>query len=336
MLALFLGCLKLLPPSLEPAETPTYTTDDGWENQLRHYPGDGPPVVLVHGMGANHYNYDFREEVSLAAWLQAEGWDVWVVGLRGDPGSRPAERGQQRSYTFDAFAEQDVPAAIDRVLELTDAEQVEWVGHSMGGMLLYAYLRQHPEKVAAGVAVSSPVQFGEQPPLHSIVRKTGWTTPGEGRLRQDLAAQAFAPLAYNNPVIRKLTWRENMDPAITRGLAKVAVEDMPHAFKRQVVTWLDGRAFVDDDGRSWVEPHTGVPLLVMGGDKDLVAPWANVSPACSVYSPCDLVHLAPEGGFDRHYGHLDPMLGVTAARDVYPLIGDFLSRTVSVQGAPAE
>ena len=332
MLALLLGCLKLLPPTLVPAETPTYTTDDGCTNQLRHYPADGAPVLLVHGMGANHYNYDFREEVSLAAYLQAEGWDVWVVGLRGDPGSEPAEKRQEKVYTFDEFAAHDLPAAVDRVLELTGEEQVGWVGHSMGGMLLYAYLRQHPDRVAAGVAVSSPVQFGEQPPLHGVVRHTGWTVPGQGRVRQDVAAKAFAPLAYNNPIIRKLTWRPNMDPAVTRGLAKVAIEDMPHAFTRQVLTWLDGRAFVDGDGRSWVEPHRGTPLMVMGGDKDLVAPWDNVHPACAVYSPCELVHLSPDGGFDRHYGHLDPMLGVTAERDVYPLIGDFLERTVSVQG----
>src|SRR5678809_1070609 len=98
-LLLATGCAKHLEPSMVPGEVLTYSTADGWSADLRHYPAEGPPVVLVHGMGANHYNWDFREEVSLAFYLQQHGWDVWVPELRGDPGSRAPSKKAARNYT---------------------------------------------------------------------------------------------------------------------------------------------------------------------------------------------------------------------------------------------
>jgi len=54
-LALLLAaCRKLPPPTLEPAAVIPCRTTDGWELDLRRYPGPGEPVLLVHGMGANH------------------------------------------------------------------------------------------------------------------------------------------------------------------------------------------------------------------------------------------------------------------------------------------
>ena len=48
------GCAHALPPTLQPGGIDTATTSDGWQLDLRHYPALGPPVLLVHGMGANH------------------------------------------------------------------------------------------------------------------------------------------------------------------------------------------------------------------------------------------------------------------------------------------
>lgn len=61
------GCQRpALPPNLAPGHVLVYRTGDGWEMDLRRYPNDGPPVMLVHGMGANHYNWDYRDDVSFA------------------------------------------------------------------------------------------------------------------------------------------------------------------------------------------------------------------------------------------------------------------------------
>ncbi len=89
LLAALVACVKPLPPTMSPDGRLTYATEDGWANELRHYAGSGDPVVLLHGMAANHYNFDYRPEVSLAAHLQDRGFDVWIPELRGDPGATP-------------------------------------------------------------------------------------------------------------------------------------------------------------------------------------------------------------------------------------------------------
>jgi pimeloyl-ACP methyl ester carboxylesterase len=64
---------------------------------------------------------------------------------------------------MDDQAKIDVPAILDYVREETGAERVNWVGHSLGGMLMLAHLEttEHPERIAnfvdmGGVAVVAP------------------------------------------------------------------------------------------------------------------------------------------------------------------------------------
>ena len=86
-LLILLACVKPVPPSMVPAGVEMARTEDGWSLPVRHYAASGPPVVLVHGMGVTHHNFDYRPDVSLAHSLQQAGFDVWVPALRGDPGT---------------------------------------------------------------------------------------------------------------------------------------------------------------------------------------------------------------------------------------------------------
>ena len=45
-----------------------------------------PPVLLVHGVGANHRNNDLHPDFSLARHLAALGRDVWLLTLRSGLG----------------------------------------------------------------------------------------------------------------------------------------------------------------------------------------------------------------------------------------------------------
>ena len=62
-------------------------TDDGCTIVLRRLPRPdvdivGPPVLMVHGLSANHRNNDLVPDHSLARHLRARGRDVWLVTLR--------------------------------------------------------------------------------------------------------------------------------------------------------------------------------------------------------------------------------------------------------------
>jgi len=315
-LLLLLACARV-PPNLEPSAQPVYRTEDGWQLRLRHYPSSGPPVVLVHGMGANHYNWDFREEVSLAAYLQARGWDVWVPELRGDEGTVSPSNQARRNYSFDDHARLDLPAAVDAVLAETGSEKVYWVGHSMGGMLLYTSLSLFPQKVAAGVAIAAPVTFDDRSGWAHAALVGGYLVPKRGLMHNRAIYRLLSPLGRANPLYGFLLNRDNVDWTLIKSIGKVGLEDLSRVTVDQVHLWLRTGAFVDTDGDPWVKP-VDVPIFVLSGSEDKLAPSSTVSAACTIYPDCTFQLL--EG-----YGHVDPVVGAAAQVEVYPLIEEWLS-----------
>ena len=313
---LLLACARV-PPDLSPAGEPAYRTDDGWQMKLRHFPAQGPPVVLVHGMGTNHNNWDFREEVSLAAYLQARGWDVWVPELRGDDDTTPPSGDAARNYSFDDHARRDLPAAIDAVLAETGAEQVYWVGHSMGGMLLYTSLTLFPEKIAAGVAIAAPARFEAKSGWIRAARVGGYLMPNRGVMHNEAIYTALRPFGRANPIYGILLNRQNADWTLIKSIGEAGLEDMSRVTVDQVHMWLRTERFLDVEGESWLQP-ADVPVLLLSGSLDKVAPSENVAAACEVYTDCEYRLL--EG-----YGHVDPVVGSSARAEVYPLIEGWLS-----------
>ncbi|MCB9759823.1 MAG: alpha/beta fold hydrolase [Alphaproteobacteria bacterium] len=321
------GCAKpQVGASLAPDQVLVYRTPDGWELDLRHYPGEGPPVLLVHGMGANHYNWDFRPEVSFAYYLHQQGWDVWVPELRGDMGARAPDRKAAKNFTFDDHARLDLPAAVDAVLAETGEPQLFWVGHSMGGMLLYAALAQFPERITAGVTIGAPANFRDPNRIHNAARRAGWLVPRRGRLANNFWYTVSRVFGDRNPIYTVLSNKENLDWPVTRGLGAVALEDMSRPTVKQVHLWLREGEFTDVEGHPWVRPpDEPVPMLVVAGSVDKVAVPSTVAAACDVYEDCEFVLAGRETGFSTDYGHIDPVVGATARGEIYPLVSGFLA-----------
>ncbi len=298
-------------------------TRDGWGLPLRHYPADGPPVLLVHGMGANHRNFDFRPGYALAPWLQERGWDVWVPVLRGDPGSEPPYPEAWDRYTFAEHAQRDLPTIVDAVLAATGHDRLYWVGHSMGGMLLYTTLARRPGTVVAGVTVCSPACITGSTPLHRRFRRWSRLAPEHHRMPARFGAKLSLLLGKANPLFRWLLYRENMERDLARGLIDEGIIDLPGAMMREAAGWMRAGTLQDPEGRPWVQP-ADLPLLVLAGSVDQVAPPDMVACACEIFPDCRYQLLGREAGLSTDYGHVDPLLGTTAMDEVYPLIRAFL------------
>ena len=124
------------------------TTKDGWRLAVgRHLPkGEAldaaPPVILCHGIGANRFYMAFGERQSLARYLSEAGFEVWVPELRGAGLScAPPDAGRRAfAWDFDTLIQQDVPAILSLVTQRSAAAAVDWVGHSLGGMVMFGHL----------------------------------------------------------------------------------------------------------------------------------------------------------------------------------------------------
>jgi len=308
--------------------------EDGWCIGLFRYRagagGHGRPVILCHGLAANRYNFDLGEEKSLARYLQARGFDVWVLELRGRGYSlklgRRADR-YRRPYVFDDYVRQDAPAALDHVRRATGADRVSWVGHSMGGLILYGLLQgPRAEQVARGVAVASPGDFHNVRRIPGLLAlwRFGRFLP---RIRQRLPAAALAPvLPWLPDGLLALVYNPaNVDRTpVLRALCYL-VSDVSRGEMLQFYDAMCGEGFRSFDGaHSYTDGFARMsrPLLLLAGSRDALCPPRSIAAVYRAMRSPDkeLRILGREYGEREEYGHGDLLIGKHCEAEVYPHI----------------
>lgn len=292
------------------------------------------PVLLVHGIGINHQNNDMLPDLSLARHLATEGRDCWLLTLRsGRAGARWRERGLMR---FERMARHDLPIGIDRVLELTGAPQLDYVGFSMGGMLLYGSIARTVDaaKVRKVVIIGSPAIV--RPPwplaLFGWTRFLPWWLLPTIPLRLVSRMIAFAADWFPATPLHDLVYNpRNVERGIA-GASLMTIQDMPAALAHDFARWSALGGPVDVEGRSIVErlEDLEIPALFFAGAADRLAPpesvraaydaWARDRPAVEK----TFVLLGREAGASEDYGHGDLAIGRRAREDVFEPVAAFL------------
>jgi len=120
------------------------------------------PVILCHGFTSNRHNFDncIKENGSLPHYLKEKGFDVWILELRKRGcGNKPRSFSfKNYNWGFAEYIDYDVKATIDFVKKHTKSKQVNWIGHSMGGMLGYSAIMKN-YSINNLVAIASPTNF---------------------------------------------------------------------------------------------------------------------------------------------------------------------------------
>ncbi len=129
-------------------------------------PDDGPTVVLVHGLGGSHLNWD------LTAPLLREHARVLAVDLPGFGLSEPGHRITTVGNNV---------RVLDRFVRQVAGAPVVLVGNSMGGMISILQAAQHPDTVG-GVALVDPAVPGPRRMLDRRVAGNfvAYALPGVG------------------------------------------------------------------------------------------------------------------------------------------------------------
>lgn len=336
------GCAAgMYPVGSRHAATLQVPTADGWHVALRHFPASRHipprrhPVILCHGIMSNTYTWDLDDEVSLAAWLQRRGFDVYALDLRGGGAAQRPGFFEGRGYTYsvDDYVKYDVPAAIEAVSARSGGRPVHWVGHSMGGIVMYGWLPDGEQaRVRSLTAVGVPAVLPHHVPL---LTDGGALLPLAELLFDELPAGTLALLGApwaDQQAVRPLhiLWNyDNLRPGSARVMAAHGTSNLPARVVRQFFDSLvAGRLQSADGAHDYTAAMSAitVPTLLIGGTLDHLAPPYSVMRAWRAIGSeiKRITILGRANGAAADYGHVDLTIGAAAPRDVFPLIFDWL------------
>lgn len=278
-----------------------------------------PPVVLVHGFAQNRYTWHTSTR-SMVNWLALRGWDVYNVELRGHGRSRPdaMPEGERISDYVDDIA---------TLAKLFDGRAF-FVGHSLGGAVIYGAATKAP--MAGVVGIAALYRFGQANWLMGLLARTSWENRAfilrhltfRTRAIGWLLARLYAVsdvAGYTFPISG--WWPGSVEPDLLH-------ERLIHGFD-----WTSARVWLEmgrwaatgtfDYDEAWAQ--TDVPLLVLAGDEDHLMPPEDARAAYDRSGSADksLVVLN-DYEHEVHWGHLDIVLGREAPRIVWPLVESWL------------
>jgi pimeloyl-ACP methyl ester carboxylesterase len=203
---------------------------------LAQGPTDGPPVVLVHGLGGHA-----EEWLNLSAYIVKAGYRVYIPDL---PGYGRSEKPVDFSYSVHDEAE-----AVVEFLDALGLKQVDLGGWSMGGGIVQHVAFRHPERVRKLMLFAS-VGIKQAPTFD--LRLFTPTTPAE-------LNQLDALLMPNPPPV----------PGF------VARDILCHSRKNAWVIHraLDSMS-TGEDATDNILPQLKMPVLIVWGDADRILPLA--------------------------------------------------------------
>lgn len=327
---------RLYPMPLRADEIHFAENDAGFRLALYRFRPARPtpgrePLILCHGLASNRHFLDYDDRHSLARYLRDQGFDCWVAELRGRGLSLPQSGGRVPwGWRFDDYVRSDLPAIIARVKALTGSPQVLWLGHSMGGMVMYAYLgSREQESVKGFVAMGSPGTFRYRyypawvRRLSRLLLQTFTFTP----LR--LLARLIAPLAYLLPVEKFGLEQSVVACYFARGVANTSNPEL-----LQFLDWIDNETFRSaDHAKDYCRELQKVttPFLAVVGAKDWVATPSMCRAAFAALASPDkqMLLLGKAHGQAHEYDHMALVLGRRAPQEVFPPVRDWLLRHAS-------
>lgn len=338
--ALLTGCPKYYAnPLPKEAIAHRVKTADGFSLALIRYPAKGAakgrPVLLVHGIAGNARHMDLDEDHSLARYFASKGREVWTLSLRGTGDSEGAdvEKGRPH-YTMDAFWQQDLPAAIGYVRSQTGAPLVDYVGHSMGGMVAYAYLSQGGEGIGAMSPLGSPTRLdwggailGFLPNLKGLYLSSDMRVPVQAAtqlalpVHGELPKDLFVTLLYNPKNVSTKSWKR---------LNAYGIADIHGGVALQMINFIEKGRFGSSDGKLDFRAdmkRIKTPVFVVAGKLDRIAVVPAVRDGYNCLGgPKEWAVIGVENGAVADYGHMDLVMGERAADEVWSRVLDFFDR----------
>ena len=252
-------------------------------------------------------------------------------------------------WTMDDEALYDVPAILEYVREQTGHARCNWVGHSLGGMLMFAFFERSPyaDRVSNFVAMGSPACVAESPERDRMLRANRGLRvllkAAEHRPDRPAAVDRQAAAArHDRPLL--LFGRERRG-ADRRPLLRLHPGGPgaggPEAAR--LATWRRATCSRPTGRSTTSSGSTDVdaPTLVVAGDGDILADLYSNWRTYEALGSADKTFLrfGRAQGHVADYGHCDLVWSRHAPVEIFPEIIDWLDErqpgvTPSPQSTP--
>lgn len=329
------------------AEFYPVTTEDKWQLKLTRYPGGKKgPVMLVHGLGVSSliFSTDLVKP-NLVEFLVERGYDVWLLDFRVstalDYATMPSNG--------DEVARYDYPAAIDKILSVTKADDIQCVVHCWGATtflmsMLKGLLPGVRSFVSSQIGLYSfcrrDVSFKPYFHLPGILDRVGVTSldayaradePWVERF-YDKALQAYAMRTAQgrcaSATCHRITFmygslyeHDQLDVVLHANLHELFGASNMRAFEH-IAKIIRSGYLVDFDENNVYLPnlkYLDLPIaFIHGAENHCFLPEGTkktFETLCDRFGPKNYSRHVIEG-----YGHIDCIFGKNAHEKVYPLI----------------
>ncbi|GIW78993.1 MAG: hydrolase [Gemmatales bacterium] len=350
---------SVIEPHAGSAEIHTVRTADGWNLVAHRYrprtrKRHAVPIILCHGLAYNALFWDLDPSCSLANDLADKGFDVWAVSLRGSglsqkwvwklentsativggairriTGGRIAPTGYATidpkfaNWTLDDHIRYDVPAFVYLVRQKTGAQQVAWVGHSMGGIVALAHLTRYRNPgIGKLVTVGSQMTI----PRGQLVGQFA----GEMLNERQLQLVRKQPAQATRKTLHDMFFNQNHVKAEVYEALRTWAKDVPSVgVLRQYASLAKvGELRSADNSFSYARnlKNVVVPILISCGAADQFAPPSVQRYLYDHVGSRDksLVVFGRAQGFRVDAGHNDAIVGLTSRQQFYPVLEQWL------------
>ncbi|MDO7867769.1 alpha/beta fold hydrolase [Nocardioides jiangxiensis] len=300
----------------------------------------GDPVLLVMPLAAPSSCYDLRRSCSLVEHFVNAGRPTYLVEY-GEVAFK------DRALGFEHWVDEVLPSAIDAVHRDTGRRPVHLVAWSLGGIFSVLTLAAHTDlPVASLTTLGSPWDVAKVPLLAPVRPLLNANIPEPlrvitkgyqvlGGAPSTLVRWGFQLSAVDKLVTKPLVTVQHLDD--TDFLAQL---EAVAAFTRDMTAY-PGRTFgqlyhrvirnnelrtgrLDLGDRTIDVRDVKVPVLVMGGQTDGIAPLGAVRPIVAMLKSAPAVRWEAVPG-----GHLGMVTGRAARGTTWPLIDAWLDQWAS-------
>jgi lysosomal acid lipase/cholesteryl ester hydrolase len=339
-------------PDLRPCDEGFAATKDGWLLGMRRVRPSSPdpaklPVVLCHGLGLNGTFWTITDD-HLPGQLAARGYEVFIVDMRGSGASHrvgwkgkvngflrqtPIREAGARDWNVDDEARYDVPAILEYVRQETGSDRVNWVGHSLGGMLMFPFLEFSPEagRISNFVDMGGVAMVVDTPDIREMRRANkalrvlslGLST---GRLGRPMM---YGRLPGLEMIDRFYYTAANVDKRTVSRFYGYTLEDPGAGALKQLDPYLwTGHMLSADKSIDYASALDRIttPTLMVAGEGDVMADIPSTLLTFRGLGSADK-SLMRFGRLDGHladYGHCDLVWSRNAPSEVFPPLIDWL------------